>query len=221
MTDYLVALAGAPPQGETARAFYARVAQLTGLPADVIARRRGFIGYEFVKSSRGDKSEVVSPYDATFVAPDPFPESSSSDGGDPVLDGYLQALGGAFVAYARDGLGYKTDMTFQLLNREVSGKWDWDGGRQRASASRDMRELLGLNAALRILIAHGRSDIVTPYGVTRYVLDHMPQIGEPGRTALKLYKGGHMFYLTAPERHAFFTDAQAFYADAKAKSAGE
>ncbi len=34
MTDYLTTLAGPPPQGEAARAFYDRVAGLTGLPAE-------------------------------------------------------------------------------------------------------------------------------------------------------------------------------------------
>lgn len=212
MTDYLVTLAGPPPRGEEARAFYARVAALTGISESVVARRRGFLDHAYVKHSREGRSEIVSPYDAAFAAPDPYPESASSHGDDPVLDGYLQALGGAFVAYARSELGYKTAMTFNLLNREVSGKWDWDGGRAQASAARDMRELFGLNATLRILIAHGRSDLVTPYGVTRYVLDHMPQIGAPRRLDLKLYKGGHMFYLTPSERHAFTADAQAFFA---------
>jgi carboxypeptidase C (cathepsin A) len=128
-----------------------------------------------------------------------------------VLDGFLQALGGAFVAYARETLGYKTEMTFHLLNREVSGKWDWDGGRGRVSASRDMRELLALNRSIRMLIVHGRSDLVTPYGVSRYVIDHLPEIGGPGRLPLKLYKGGHMFYLAREERRAFSADAAGFY----------
>jgi carboxypeptidase C (cathepsin A) len=212
MTEYLVTLAGAAPQGEAARAFYARVAELTGIPLDVVTRRRGVVGDEYVKHSAGERDEIVSHYDTTFTAPDPYPELSTAEGGDPVLDGFTQALGGAFVAYARAELGFKTEMTFQLLNREVSGKWNWDGGRARASVSRDMRELMSLNPGLRILIAHGRSDLVTPYSVSRYVLDHMPQMGPSPRTALKIYKGGHMFYFDAPERHAFTADAAAFYA---------
>ena len=35
-TDYLTTLAGPAPQGEAARAFYAKVAQLTGLPVDLV-----------------------------------------------------------------------------------------------------------------------------------------------------------------------------------------
>src|SRR5690606_29989721 len=80
MTDYLVTLAGPPPQGEAARAFYARVAALTGIPEDVVARRRGFIGDEYVKHSVGTRGEVVSHYDATFTAPDPYPELSTAEG---------------------------------------------------------------------------------------------------------------------------------------------
>ena len=33
------------------------------------------------------------------------------------------------------------------------------------------------------MVAHGYSDMVTPYGVTRYVLDHLPPIGDPSRDA--------------------------------------
>src|SRR6185437_10726067 len=100
-------------------------------------------------------------------------------------------------------LGFKTDITYNLLNREVAGKWDWGrGGRSRANATHDMRELLALNPAMRVLIAHGRSDLVTPFEVSRYILDHMPEIGPQGRTELKLYKGGHMLYLDPQSRDA-------------------
>jgi carboxypeptidase C (cathepsin A) len=43
LTDYLTALAGPPLRGDAAHAFYARVAQITGLPEDVVARERGFV----------------------------------------------------------------------------------------------------------------------------------------------------------------------------------
>src|SRR6202167_5513467 len=38
LTDYLTALAGPPLRSDAAHAFYARVAQMTGLPEDVVAR---------------------------------------------------------------------------------------------------------------------------------------------------------------------------------------
>jgi carboxypeptidase C (cathepsin A) len=211
MTEYLVTLAGKPPEGEAGRNFYKRVAELSGLPLDIVERTRGFVRDAYVKHVRGERREVVSPYDAASAAPDPFPEAEGAEGSDHVLDGYLMALGSTFAAYARDKLGFKTEMTYTLLNRDVSGKWDWGGGRSQASVARDLRELLALNPGFRVLISHGRSDLVTPYGVSRYLLDHLPAIGGENRAQLKIYRGGHMFYLEPDARAAFTADAGAFY----------
>jgi carboxypeptidase C (cathepsin A) len=103
-------------------------------------------------------------------------------------------------------------MTYRLLNREVAGKWDWggSGGRSQASIAGDLRELLALNPRLSILVAHGRSDAVTPYMVSRYVRDHLPPYAAE-RTQLQVYKGGHMFYVEPAERAAFTADVGAFY----------
>jgi carboxypeptidase C (cathepsin A) len=100
-----------------------------------------------------------------------------------------------------------------LLSGDVGGKWDWNegGGRGNLSVSDDLRALLSLTPSFRLMIAHGYADLVTPFAVSRYELDHLPQIGEPGRAELKLYRGGHMFYLDDTSRRAFSTEAKAFY----------
>jgi carboxypeptidase C (cathepsin A) len=212
LTDYLLTLASGPPDPKAGHDFYTRIAEITGLPLDVVVRTRGYVRDAYVKHVRESRSEVVSAYDAALAAPDPYPESAAAEGPDPILDGFAQSLGGLFVAYAREQLGFATDMTFNLLNREVSSRWDWGrGGRNGASVARDLRELLALNSGLRVLVAHGRSDIVTPYAVSRYVLGHLPPLSGKDRTALKLYEGGHMFYFGADARAAFTADAKAFY----------
>ena len=86
-------------------------------------------------------------------------------------------------------------------------------GRAAASqpgVSDDLRELLALTPSFRLMVAHGRTDLVTPYGVSRYVLEHLPPISaSAGRVQLKLYRGGHMFYFDADSRRAFTADAKA------------
>ncbi len=209
MSDYLTTLAVRPPQGAAAKAFYQRVAQMTGLSEANIAQSRGFVN-DFIKSLRTGK--VVSRYDADFAIDDPYPERRSSrGGGDPILDGVSRAYGGAFADYARNELGFKTEMTYVLLANEINGNWDWHGGRFQVSAEDDIRTLLAFSPSFKLLIAHGYSDMVTPYGMTRYVLDHLPQIGAPGRARLNLYRGGHMFYIDAQSRKAFSADAASFY----------
>ena len=211
MTDYLTTLAGPPPRGDAARAFYGRVAALTGLPLDVVAKSNGCLRDEYLKSRRAAEGEVLSIYDATVAAPDPFPDSSRRRGADPVLEGFSRALGSAFVGYAREALGFRTDITYSLLAGEVNSKWDWPGGRNNASVSDDLRELLSLTPSFRLFITHGYSDLVIPYAVSRYVVEHLPQADEPERVVAKFYRGGHMFYFREDSRLAAYEDAKVFY----------
>jgi carboxypeptidase C (cathepsin A) len=217
LTEYLTTLAGPRPKGEAARNFYARVAQITGLPEDTVARSRGFIRDAYVKHLRSAEGKIVSRYDATFAVADPYPEQEAARGPDPLLDGLTRAYGSLYSNYARDELGFKTEMTYILLASDVAGKWDWGEGSARSSAgvSDDLRELLAFNPSFRLLVAHGTSDMVTPYAVSRYVLDHLPPIGDPSRTQLALYRGGHMFYIDAKSRAAFSADAKLYYQTAQ------
>jgi carboxypeptidase C (cathepsin A) len=214
LTEYLSTLAGPPLQGEAAKTFYARVAQMTGLPVDAIAQARGFIPDDYAKNLPIGDHKIVSQYDATFASDDPYPESSTARGPDPILDGVIRAYGGAFVAYARDELGFKTDITYALLASDISGKWQWREGSSRGqpSVADDLRVLLALTPSFHLMIAHGYSDMVTPYAVSRYVLDHLPPVDGEERTQLKLYRGGHMFYLDPESRKAFAADARTMYA---------
>jgi carboxypeptidase C (cathepsin A) len=216
LTEYLSTLAGPPPQGEAAHSFYARVAAFTGLPENVVEKTRGFIRDSYVKNLDSTGHKIVSHYDATFAVDDPHPEEVSARGPDPVLDGVVRAYGGAYAAYARDELGFKTEMTYILLASDISGKWDWEGGSGRAGAnvSDDLRGLMALTPSFRLLIAHGYSDMVTPYAASRYVLDHLPQPSDPMRAQLRLYRGGHMLYLNPDSRHAFSSDVKTFYQEA-------
>jgi len=213
MTDYLATLAGPAPKGDAAQTFYDRVARMTGLPTDLVARSRGCVRNAYLKHRREAQREVLSIYDATFASPDPFPESDSRRGPDPVLDGFTRALGGAFVGYAREFLGFKTDITYAVLNSDVNGKWEWEKGSRGSppSISEDIREFLSLNPSFRLLVAHGYADLVTPYAVSRYVIDHLPDIGEPERVQLKVYPGGHMFYFAEKARADFTNEVKAFY----------
>lgn len=213
LTDFLTTLAASPPD-DPKNPVLARVAALTGLPPELVARNRGFLRNLYVKHSDDPQHEVVSRYDAAFAVGDPFFDYDGARGRDPILDGYTRAFGSAFVGYARDELGFRTDITYELLSPEVGRHWDWNqhGPYDEPSVDDDLRELLAYEPGLRILVAHGTSDIQTPYAISRYVLDHLQQLADPARVQLKLYEGGHMVYLREASRLAFSADARAFYA---------
>ena len=61
-----------------------------------------------------------------------------------------------------------------------------EGSRARQSVTEDLRVLLALTPSFRLMIAHGYSDMITPYAVTRYELDHMPAAQTEERAQLRL-----------------------------------
>ena len=123
LTDYLTTLAGPPPKGDAAQAFYAR-----GRPDDRIAGRRDRPRTRLHprRLCQGSARAPTTRSSATTMRPSPstipIPKSASARGPDPFLDGFIRAYGSAFVGYARDELGFKTEMTYNLLAAEVSGQ---------------------------------------------------------------------------------------------------
>jgi len=217
--DYLSALVAGTRDGAAANAVYARLAQFTGLDLDRIAQWHGLIPLDdYIRELRRRDGRIVSRYDATASATDPSPWSGGGRD-DPVLDGTIAPFTTAFVAYARDELGFATDRRFELLNHDVSRHWDWHGGRgpfRSLSANDALQQALALSPRLKVLIAHGVADLETPYMMSRYIKDHMPApLGD--RIALKLYAGGHMLYLHSDSRRRLHDDVQAFYATSPAE----
>src|SRR6202040_1839617 len=87
LSDYLVGLAGLKGQPSTADPLIARVAQIAGVPTDIVRRYRGRIPrHVFAREIRRNHGERVSLYDSTIVAP-AGPEGGEGGEGaaDPVL----------------------------------------------------------------------------------------------------------------------------------------
>lgn len=208
--DYLSTLAAAPPSGAVADAFYGKVAGLIGLPKPLVAQYRGMVPIDaMAKHFRGDEGEIVSLYDASLAMPDPFPDSERTRQDDPVLDGFTRSFASAFAGYAREQLGFKTDLDYRLLADDVNEKWDWHSdGPGQAGGIKDLRQLLALDPSLKLLVAHGYTDLLTAYGINKYLLDHLP---DTSRVQLKLYTGGHMLYVVPESRKALTRDAKALY----------
>jgi carboxypeptidase C (cathepsin A) len=75
-----------------------------------------------------------------------------------------------------------------------------------------LRGALALDGKLRVLVAHGFTDLVTPYFANQLLLNQLPRFDD--RLALAVYPGGHMFYFREDSRAAFRQDALRLYRDA-------
>jgi carboxypeptidase C (cathepsin A) len=210
---YLVSMAAglkSDPEIEAALARY------TGLAPDVIRKNHGRVSVRtFVRQyeKRGDR--VLSRYDGVVSAPVPRRSEAHFD---PILDGAVAVLTPAFTQYARGELGYRTDLAYELLNRSASGHWDYGTSPTRqgfAGVLDELQEARTHNPALGVLIAHGYTDLVTPYAVSRFLVDQLAPIATARPIDLKVYRGGHMMYLRPASRHALGEDARAFYASVR------
>ncbi len=220
LSDYLVGLASLPARPAPTDPLIIRVASLTGLPADLVARHRARLSnFLFAREILRPRGERVSVYDGTIVRPAP---TDDSRGRDPFLPAIAADFGAAFNTYVADDLGFHTDQPYEVLSGDVARHWNWQGERRAQGAG---LALGGLEAALLahpgtgVLIVNGRYDLVTPYLASRWFINQLQVApGERALINLRVYPGGHMVYLRPAARAALAADAARLYPPGPAPS---
>jgi carboxypeptidase C (cathepsin A) len=189
-----------------------RVAAYTGLdPAEVKALGGRIDTGTFQRELKRARGLVASAYDPTVTAFDPTPHAAHSYFSDPMLDAIGPPVTGAMTALYQGPLKWRVDQPYKLLNEEVNGQWNWGRGRSGPEVVHDLRNALAGDADLHVLVAHGASDLVTPYFGSKLILDQMPVFGSADRLKLTVYGGGHMFYTREASRRAFREDVRTMY----------
>ena len=219
--DYLLDLVrGVRDPAAVARASE-RVAALTGLDPAVVRRAGGRVGTGlYQREAERAEGRVASAYDPQVTSFDPDPTAA---GGveDPILAALKAPLTTAAIEHGARTLNWRVpDARYELLNNAVSRAWRWGGGRGSAEAVGALRDVLALDPSLRVLVAHGLADLVTPYFASKMILDQIPDYGGAGRLALATYPGGHMFYGRDASRQAFRADVAALFEAALAARRG-
>ena len=199
-----------------------RLADLIGLPVDVVSRAEGRISiHVFARELLRDERKVVGLYDATITSIDPFPDRESFSGPDPTLAGIAPAYTMAINRQLRSEIGVETDREYTLLSYEVNAAWTDDARRHffipPVGATDDFRYGMALNPHMKAFITHGRFDLVTPY----YASDRLRNLmrldpAMAGRLTVRHFGGGHMFYAWETSRREFAAAIASFVADALA-----
>ena len=74
----------------------------------------------------------------------------------------------------------------------------------------ELQTVLALTPGLRVMMAHGRTDLVTPYMASRWIAAHLElPAGARDRVTVPVYEGGHMMYTRDDSRRRLFEDARA------------
>jgi carboxypeptidase C (cathepsin A) len=207
-TDYLADLMRGESDKAAVERMTARVAQLTGLDPALVRRLAGRIDTRtFLRERTRDRGTIGSMYDATVMGLDTEPSSARGNNDDAVLSVIGAPLTSAMTNLYARVLNWHVDDRYALLGRV---NWEW-GSRASQEIVSDLRSYLAIDARTRVLVAHGASDLVTPYFENQLILDQMPPYAIPDRLKLAVYGGGHMFYSRDASRRAFRDDARALY----------
>jgi len=196
----------------------AKLHRYTGLSEDFLRNANLRIDpSRFEKELLRGERRTVGRLDARFSGFDhdaagEFPEY------DPAGTAIAGAYTGAFNAYVRESLNYKTDEIYKPTNYEEVGR-DWDdrhrtaGGRApMPDVAEDLRSVMSINPNLKIFSANGYFDFATPFFETEYTLAHMGL--EPAlekNISYGYYPSGHMIYLHDPARKQMKADLAKFY----------
>lgn len=205
-SEYLVDLLRGPRDTAATARVVKRVSALTGLPAATITKYGGMLdstGYRREINQEGHK--VASAYDASIRGLDPEPSSPNSGYQDPFITALRAPLTSAMLnLYSQ--LKWRPEARYQLANSAVSGQWQYGNSPSSPQVVSDLKSILALDTRLRVLVAHGYTDLVTPYFASTLVLDQLPAYGDARRVVQVTYPGGHMFYSRTASRAAFRED---------------
>lgn len=197
----------------------ASVSAITGLDPALVRRRAGRVDMATFVRDR-EPGRVASPYDATISIPDPFPAAANDNSPDPLLDGMRGPLTSAMLFIYHAWLDWLPEgapaRQYYILNGAVAREWSYGRGRSRPDAYGELRQYLALDPAVRVAVAHGLTDLVTPYFSSKLLLDQTPALRQIRQWELLTYPGGHMFYSRDESRAALHDDAAALVASALA-----
>ncbi len=190
-----------------------RVTELTGLDPTFVKQSGGRLETQaFLREEFRETGKLGSRYDPNVTAYDPFPYDPEQRGNDPILESIIAPTTTAMVDFVTRVVGWKTDARYYALSEDVNRMWEREGRDPFGASASDLRESVATDPKLRVLVAHGWSDLSCPFMGSVLTVDQIPIMGDPTRIQVHEYPGGHMFYSRPESQGALKKDVTEMYA---------
>src|SRR5262249_9422731 len=180
---------------------FARAPDFLGLPVELVRLAHGRVPFRrFARELLKSERKVVGFYDATVTGIDPFPDRDYHQAPDPTLASIERVFASGINHVLRAEIGIDSERRYELLSLAVNRDWKRDEPTHAlwapAGATDDLRFAISMSPDLKVLIAHGHYDMVTPYFSSERLVEQMkllPQQRE--QLFIRHFGGGHMFYI--------------------------
>lgn len=196
-----------------------KLAYFTGLEKNYILQSDNqILMHRFKKELLRDQGKAIGTLDGRFAAKETDEVAEGPVLGDPSDYMTEGAYTAAFNAYLYNDLGVDLDIPYLSSNGEIGSKWRWrpvpDGSYWEpsyVSTARGLSEVMHRNTKLRVLVANGYYDLITPFFDAEFTFSRhdFPQ----DRIEMRYYEAGHMMYNRREDFEALARDIRSFVED--------
>jgi len=171
-----------------------KMARYSGLDKEVFLSNNLMVGTSlFWKELLRDEGMTVGRLDSRYKGFDRMEAGVRYDF-DPALTSWNHAFAPAFNHYAKNVLGFETDLTYNLFG--PVHPWD----RSNETTGYDLGHAMRQNPYLHLMVQSGYFDGGTDFFNAKYSLWHIDPNGKMAdRISFKGYRSGHMMYLRAED----------------------
>jgi len=192
-----------------------RLSYFTGLDANYIKLANLRIqGHRFAKELLREQGLSVGNLDSRYIV-DEIDNLNPAPRYDASL-AISSAYNAALRNYMRNELGVNWHREYLApADPSLSSQWRWRPVPDNKSwepayvnTARDLSNALRINPSLKVFVASGYYDLVTPFFDAEYTLNRHGISAD--KIQYEYYHGGHMMYVNEPSRQALLKDTRAF-----------
>ena len=204
--------------GEAARV-RDRLAYFTGVSADYIeAANLRMNGRRFAKELLRRDGLAIGLNDARYVRDD-IDDLNAELESDASSDALSAPFTAALMDYMYQDLDVRMDRPYRIsAGEELSNNWRWrpvpddkPWEPRWVNTAHDLSEALRINPSLRVFVASGYYDLITPFFDAEFTLNRHGI--QADRIDYAYYTGGHMMYVNEPSRTRLLEDIRSFIQD--------
>jgi len=193
-----------------------KLAYLIGLDKKYILQSDNqILMHRFKKELLRDEGKAIGTLDGRYLATETDQSAEGPVLGDP--SGYMTeaAYTAVFQNYLRTDLKVQLDEPYLGSADGMGGSWNWkpvpDGAYWEpsyVSTARSLSEAMHRNTAMKVLVANGYYDLITPFFDAEFTFARydFPQ----DRVTMKYYEAGHMMYNRQADFDALAKDIREF-----------